>query len=306
MTKQQLRIHSWKLSYASRFLPLRGGRCWDSSGVSETTISNCAIAGFFYIAAYLALLLSRDVLMPSPSQLNNNVTSSPVLLARPARLHFSVAPKSCHFFKTFVLGNETELQGAIYFFFQVAQERVSLALWLLLMAVQCQTPNLGKKKKKNKFSPLPPSLLWYKRNNTLFRIISHTPLSSSLTIKQLDFFSREPSLFHDRACMLSHLTLCHPMDCHPPGSSSMEFSRQEYWGGLPCPPPGDLPDPRSNPNLLRLLHWQEGSLSLVPPGSPLLSITSYRIWQQLCLTFWGYLLGNLLQWLQKLFTKFTA
>ena len=23
----------------------------------------------------------------------------------------------------------------------------------------------------------------------------------------------------------------------------MGFSRQEYWRGLPCPPPGDLPDP---------------------------------------------------------------
>ena len=23
---------------------------------------------------------------------------------------------------------------------------------------------------------------------------------------------------------------------------SMGFSRQEYWRGLPCPPPGDLPD----------------------------------------------------------------
>ena len=23
----------------------------------------------------------------------------------------------------------------------------------------------------------------------------------------------------------------------------MEFSRQEYWSGLPLPPPGDLPDP---------------------------------------------------------------
>ena len=27
-------------------------------------------------------------------------------------------------------------------------------------------------------------------------------------------------------------------------SLSMGFSRQEYWSGLPCPPPGDLPDPR--------------------------------------------------------------
>ena len=25
---------------------------------------------------------------------------------------------------------------------------------------------------------------------------------------------------------------------------SMEFSRQEYWSGLPCPSPGDLPNPR--------------------------------------------------------------
>ena len=24
---------------------------------------------------------------------------------------------------------------------------------------------------------------------------------------------------------------------------SVEFSRQEYWSGFPCPPPGDLPDP---------------------------------------------------------------
>ena len=29
---------------------------------------------------------------------------------------------------------------------------------------------------------------------------------------------------------------------------SMEFSRQEYWSGLPFPPPGDLPpDPRIEP-----------------------------------------------------------
>ena len=31
---------------------------------------------------------------------------------------------------------------------------------------------------------------------------------------------------------------------------SMEFSRQEYWSGLPWPPPGDLPDPGIEPNHL--------------------------------------------------------
>ena len=31
------------------------------------------------------------------------------------------------------------------------------------------------------------------------------------------------------------------------GPLSMGFSRQEYWSGLPCPAPGDLPDPGINP-----------------------------------------------------------
>ena len=38
-------------------------------------------------------------------------------------------------------------------------------------------------------------------------------------------------------------TLCDAMDCSPPGSSVMGFSRQEYWSGLPCLSPGDLPNP---------------------------------------------------------------
>ena len=28
---------------------------------------------------------------------------------------------------------------------------------------------------------------------------------------------------------------------------SMKFPRQEYWSGLPCPPPGSLPDPGIEP-----------------------------------------------------------
>ena len=31
---------------------------------------------------------------------------------------------------------------------------------------------------------------------------------------------------------------------------SMGFSRQEYWSGLPCAPPGDLPDPGIEPESL--------------------------------------------------------
>ena len=31
---------------------------------------------------------------------------------------------------------------------------------------------------------------------------------------------------------------------------SMGFSKQEYWSGLPCPPPGDLPNPGIEPESL--------------------------------------------------------
>ena len=43
-------------------------------------------------------------------------------------------------------------------------------------------------------------------------------------------------------------TLCDPVDyiAHQ-APLSMGFSRQEYWSGLLCPPPGDLPDPGIEP-----------------------------------------------------------
>ena len=45
-------------------------------------------------------------------------------------------------------------------------------------------------------------------------------------------------------------------------SLSMGFSKKESWSGLPFPSPGDLPDPKIEPTLLRLLYWQPGSLLL--------------------------------------------
>ena len=45
----------------------------------------------------------------------------------------------------------------------------------------------------------------------------------------------------------------------------MEFSRQEYRSGLPCPSPGDLPDPGTEP---RSPASQVDSLPSEPPGKP--------------------------------------
>ena len=35
----------------------------------------------------------------------------------------------------------------------------------------------------------------------------------------------------------------------------MRFSGQEYWIGLPCPPPGDLPNPGIKPGFLALQEY---------------------------------------------------
>ena len=66
--------------------------------------------------------------------------------------------------------------------------------------------------------------------------------------------------------MLSHFS--HLPLCTHQAPMSMGFSRQEYWNGLPFPSPGDLSSQGLNSCLLRLLHWQAGSLPLASPGKP--------------------------------------
>ena len=95
----------------------------------------------------------------------------------------------------------------------------------------------------------------------------------------------------------SDATPSNPMDCSLPGSSIhgifqarvlewgaspvqllvtprtiahesplfMGFSRQEYWSGLPFPSPGDLPDPRIEPQPPELAG---GFFTVVPPEKP--------------------------------------
>ena len=53
----------------------------------------------------------------------------------------------------------------------------------------------------------------------------------------------------------------------------MEFSRQEYWSGLPFPSPGDLPNPEMEPESSAL---QVDSLLLEPP----LKLAMQETWVQ--------------------------
>ena len=66
--------------------------------------------------------------------------------------------------------------------------------------------------------------------------------------------------------MLSHVRLfATPWTIAWLAPLSMEYSRQEYWSGLPFPTPRDLPDPGTEPTSPTL---QSGSLPLSHPGSP--------------------------------------
>ena len=62
------------------------------------------------------------------------------------------------------------------------------------------------------------------------------------------------SLASPRACLLSrfnHVRLfASPWTVACQGPLSMGFSRQEHWSGLPCPPPGNLPNPGVEPSSL--------------------------------------------------------
>ena len=53
------------------------------------------------------------------------------------------------------------------------------------------------------------------------------------------------------ACMLSHFSRARlfatPWTAAHQAPLSMGFFRQEHWSGLPCPPPGDLPNPGMEP-----------------------------------------------------------
>ena len=69
--------------------------------------------------------------------------------------------------------------------------------------------------------------------------------------------------------MLSPVQLSDPMDFSPPGSSVLEFTRQEYWNVLPFPSPGDLPYPGTKPMSPASPELVADSLPLAPHGKQL-------------------------------------
>ena len=103
------------------------------------------------------------------------------------------------------------------------------------------------------------------------------------------------------------------MDHSPSGSCVHRIFQARILNGLPCPPPGDLPN--SGIRLASLMSpASAGSLSLAPPGKPLRCLLWSKCWQMICLFFLvkfkiflsGFL--GLYQdgWIFKIFTQILA
>ena len=60
----------------------------------------------------------------------------------------------------------------------------------------------------------------------------------------------------------------------PQAPLSMGFSTQEHWGGLPFPPPGDLPSPRIKPVSLAFPALTGRFFTTEASGNPYASLVS--------------------------------
>ena len=92
--------------------------------------------------------------------------------------------------------------------------------------------------------------------------------ASLVSVKIPVFLSSHFSVGLAVLCLVpqSCLTLCqHPMGCSLPGSSVHGILLARILGGLPCPPPGDLPNPGIKPRTPAL---QADSLPSELPGKP--------------------------------------
>ena len=115
------------------------------------------------------------------------------------------------------------------------------------------------------FSPSPwalPTLLLSRIFPSTWLYLFYAILTDDSLLVQLIISSRVCSVF-SRSVMSDPLR---PMDggparLHGPWGSS----RQEYWSGLPCPPPGDLPNSEIEPRSPAL---QADYLPSEPPGKP--------------------------------------
>ena len=84
-------------------------------------------------------------------------------------------------------------------------------------------------------------------------------------------------------CVLSHIQLfATPWTVVYQAPLSMEFSKQEYWSGLPCSAPGHRPDPGPEPVSLASPTLAGGFFTTATPGKLTLDFYLFVI-KKICL-----------------------
>ena len=96
-------------------------------------------------------------------------------------------------------------------------------------------------------------MVWYShlfKNFPQFVVIHTVKGFQVINETEVDVFLEVPALsVIQRVCMISHFSRVQlfvtPWTVARQAPLSVDFSRQEYWGGLPFPSPGDLPQPKN-------------------------------------------------------------
>ena len=136
-------------------------------------------------------------------------------------------------------------------------------------------------------------------------------LSSSVPIIQPQTYMGNRVMVHDHiplphppaCCKLIHLsclTLCNPWTFACQAPLSMGFSRQEYWSGLSCPPPGESSRPR-DPTKISYISCIGGGGSLVAKSCLTLT-TLWTVAPQAPLSM-GFFQARILEWIALSFSR---
>ena len=138
-------------------------------------------------------------------------------------------------------------------------------------------------RKALEISSLPLTLLDFQESQGKYKILCD-PIQTWLWIASFPPFphytlqtflvwsQKDPKLFCPSDIFTHWLQLCPTlwdlMDCACQAPLSVEFPRQEYWSGLPSPPPGDLPNPENEPTSLGSSALAGGFFTTVPLAKP--------------------------------------
>ena len=120
-------------------------------------------------------------------------------------------------------------------------------------------------------------LVWNSRVKMERAETSMTLVSAS---SELDTLCASLTVSFSKLLLFSRSVMCYTfvtpwtVACQAP--LSVEFSRQEYWSGLPFPSSGNISNPGIKPMFPAFSKWYSGFFTTEPPGKTILKITQSK------------------------------